>query len=111
MSTYLEKLKNKKTATSGTAKAVKSHNQENNELPKLPEVSYDSKDSTRGRPFFKNRMDQLLSEVGGSITTDTDGSQRLKFNPFLAGPQVDAERWQKALELEELFFNQTEFKT
>ena len=46
---------------------------------------------------------KLLSEVGAEITPD-DSSHVLKFNPFLAGPQVDAERWIKALELENLFF-------
>ena len=50
------------------------------------------------------RLDALLREVGASIVHEND-SQALRFEPYLAGPAIDSDRWQKALELEELFFN------
>jgi hypothetical protein len=97
---YLQRLKNKKAATQGTAKTAKSQNAENIELPKLPKPTFDSKDSYPDRHIFK----MLLSEVGAEITEDGQG---LRFKPELAGPQIDPDRWEKALELEHLFFELT----
>ncbi len=95
---YLQLLKNKKTATPGTAKAVKSQKPDVCELSKLPKVPFDSKDSYPDRHIFKN----LLSEVGASISED---GQVLRFKPFLAGQDIDSERWEKAVELEKFFHN------
>ena len=47
-------------------------------------------------------LQHLLQQVGASISED---GRVLRFNPFLAGPEEDPGRWQKALELENLFLN------
>ncbi|WP_045211757.1 hypothetical protein [Desulfonatronovibrio magnus] len=57
--------------------------------------------------FSKNHLADLLSEVGATIVHD-NGSQVLRFKPLLAGPKVDPGRWANALELEALFFKQSE---
>lgn len=49
------------------------------------------------------KINELLAEVGASITTE-NGGHVLRFKPFLAGPEEDPGRWQKAIELEKLFF-------
>ena len=45
-------------------------------------------------------LNKLLWQVGAKI----EPGPRLVFNPLLAGPGVDRERWEKAVELEELFW-------
>jgi hypothetical protein len=41
-------------------------------------------------------LHRLLREVGAKI----EPGPRIVFNPYLAGPRVDRERWDKAVELE-----------
>jgi hypothetical protein len=50
-------------------------------------------------------LEHLLQQVGASISED---GWVLRFNPFLAGPEEDPGRWQKALELENIFFQISE---
>jgi len=96
MKNYLQMLKNIKASTQGTAKSAK-----------RPESQildpYYSFYSNPERHFSKNHLQDLLSEVGAEIVQE-DSSPVLRFNPYLAGPQIDPDRWQKALELEKLFF-------
>ena len=94
MKNYLQMLKKIKSSSQGTALTAKSP--ENQILD--PFYSFYS---TPERDFSKNHLEDLLSEVGAQITDD---GRRLQFNPALAGPEIDPERWQKALELEKLFF-------
>ena len=51
-------------------------------------------------------LEHLLQQVGASISED---GRVLRFNPFLAGPEEDPGRWQKALELENIFFQISDF--
>jgi hypothetical protein len=95
---YLDRLKNKKAIGQCTAKSAKSP--EDQILD--PFYSYCSNPA---RHFSKNNLDDLLAEVGAEIVSDESG-HALQFNPALAGPQVDLERWTKAVELEDLFFKQ-----
>ena len=96
MKNYLQMLKNIKASTQGTAKSAK-----------RPESQildpYYSFYSNPERHFSKNNLEDLLSEVGAKIVSDESGHV-LQFNPALAGPQIDPDRWQKALELEHIFF-------
>lgn len=46
--------------------------------------------------FSTNRLDDLLLEVGAEIV---DGGRGVKFEPYLAGPKFDPERWKKANDL------------
>lgn len=62
--------------------------------------------STRGSRFCENTLASLLSEVGSEIIQE-DSSHVLRFNPYLEGPQVDPERWAKAVELEAMFMEAT----
>ena len=92
---YLDRLKNKKAIGQGTAKSAKSP--EDQILD--PFYSYCSNPE---RHFSKNNLEDLLSEVGAEIVSDESG-HALQFNPHLAGPEIDPERWSKALELEKMF--------
>ena len=98
MKNYLQMLKKIKSSSQGTALTAKSP--ENQTID--PFYSFYS---TPERDFSKNHLEDLLSEVGAIITDDGQG---IRFNPELAGPQIDPGRWAKALELEALFFNQSE---
>ena len=49
------------------------------------------------------KLKSLLQEVGAHIRFESDG-RVLVFNPPLAGPGENPDRWQMALELEQLFF-------
>jgi len=93
---YLQMLKKIKSSSQGTALTAKSPENQNLE-------PYCSFYSTPERHLSKNHLQDLLSEVGAEIVQE-DSSQVLRFKPLLAGPQIDPDRWQKALELEKLFF-------
>ncbi|MDZ7759940.1 MAG: hypothetical protein U5L00_06755 [Desulfovermiculus sp.] len=45
-------------------------------------------------------LQNLLRQVGAKIET----GPRLVFNPLLDGPRVNPERWEKAVELEGMFW-------
>jgi hypothetical protein len=68
---YLERLKNRE---SGEVSANKQESPEENH----------------------GQLQRLLREVGAKI----EPGPRIVFNPYLAGPRVDRERWDKAVELE-----------
>jgi len=55
---------------------------------------------------LKIRFNDLLDEVGASVSYDDERNPSLIFEPHLAGPDHDPQRWALALELESLFFDQ-----
>jgi len=95
------------TSLKALALKVLSRNRTCNQDATKPENLCNYTPEKDGQKLHKvsTKINHLLAEVGASITTE-NGSHVLKFNPFLAGPQVDLERWTKAIELEDLFFKQ-----
>jgi len=51
----------------------------------------------------KQKFQSLLKEVGAKIVVK-NGISVLQFDPPLEGPKVDKKRWEKARELERLYW-------